>query len=178
VVAATIKMPVWPATMSRPDSGANMRWRAFKIDDATGRAIRSKAPRGQLLSKGIPIFRILVAGILRALIVCSDALAADLKRVLVLHSLGRDFKPWSEYTKTTRLELDRQSPRPLEVIDQSLVTARAADENPEVPFVEYLRAIFAKRPIDLIVSIGALQRASCNGTANHSSPRLRWSSQR
>ena len=35
------------------------------------------------------------------------------------------------------------------------MTARSDDENPEDPFVEYLRALFAKRPLDLIVSIGA-----------------------
>jgi hypothetical protein len=35
------------------------------------------------------------------------------------------------------------------------VTTLYADENPEVPFVEYLRALYAKRPLDLIVSIGA-----------------------
>jgi signal transduction histidine kinase len=86
---------------------------------------------------------------------CQVALAAESKRVMLLHSVGRDFKPWSEYAKIIRTELDRQSPWPLEIIEQSLLTARSADENPEVPFVEYLRALFAKRPLDAIVSIGA-----------------------
>ncbi len=83
------------------------------------------------------------------------AATAEPKRVMLLHSVGPDFRPWSEYAKAIRTELDRQSPWPLEIIEQSLVTARSADENPEVPFVEYLRALFAKRPLDLIVSIGA-----------------------
>jgi ABC-type uncharacterized transport system substrate-binding protein len=74
---------------------------------------------------------------------------------MVLHSFGRDVKPWSGYSKSIRTELERQSPWPLEIIDQSLVTTLYADENPEVPFVEYLRALYAKRPLDLIVSIGA-----------------------
>ena len=43
----------------------------------------------------------------------------------------------------------------MDIIEYSLVTARFSDENPEAPFVEYLRALFAKRPLDLIVSIGA-----------------------
>ncbi len=73
----------------------------------------------------------------------------------MLHSFGRDFKPWSEYAKAIRVELDRQSPWPLEIIENSLVTASFSDVNPEAPFVEYLRALFAKRPLDLIVSIGA-----------------------
>ena len=49
----------------------------------------------------------------------------------------------------------RQSPWPLDIVENSLVTARSSDEDPEVPFVEYLRTLFAKRPLDLIVSIGA-----------------------
>ena len=31
----------------------------------------------------------------------------------------------------------------------------SSDEDPEAPFVEYLRALYAKRPADLIVSLGA-----------------------
>lgn len=86
---------------------------------------------------------------------CQVALAAEPKRVMLLHSFGRDFKPWSEYAKSIRAELDRQSPWPLDITDHSLVTALSSDEDPESPFVEYLRALFAKRPLDLIVSIGA-----------------------
>jgi signal transduction histidine kinase len=101
------------------------------------------------------IFRTVVTVFLSASFVCSATFAAEPKRVMVLHSFGRDFKPWSEYAKTIRMELDRQSPWPMEIIDQSLLTARSADENPEAPFVEYLRALFAKRSLDVIVSIGA-----------------------
>ena len=86
---------------------------------------------------------------------CSAGVAAESKRVLLLHSFGSDFKPWSEYAKSIRTELRQQSPWPLDIIEYSLVTARFSDENPEAPFVEYLRALFAKRPLDLIMSIGA-----------------------
>jgi signal transduction histidine kinase len=86
---------------------------------------------------------------------CPAGFAAEPKRVMLLHSFGRDFKPWSEYGKAIRAELDRQSPWPLDIIDYSLVSARFSDENPEAPFVEYLRALFASHPLDLIVSIGA-----------------------
>src|SRR4029078_10707475 len=75
--------------------------------------------------------------------------------VMLLHSFGKEFKPWSEYAKTIRDELNRQSPWPLDITEQSLITARSSDEDPESPFVEYLRSLFAKRPLDLIVSIGA-----------------------
>jgi len=111
--------------------------------------------RGQLLPIALRIFRKVVAAFLAASFVCSATLAAEPKRILVLHSFGRDVKPWSEYSKSIRTELLRQSPWPMEIIDQSLLTSRSADENPEVPFVEYLRALFAKRPLDLIVSVGA-----------------------
>ena len=74
---------------------------------------------------------------------------------MLLHSFGRDFKPWSEYAQDIRAELDRQSPWPLDIIENSLVSSRFSDENPEAPFVEYLSALFAKHPLDVIVSIGA-----------------------
>ena len=86
---------------------------------------------------------------------CPTGFAAESKRVMLLHSFGLDFKPWSEYAKSIRSQLVRQSPWPLDIVDISLVTARSSDEDPEAPFVEYLRALFAKRPLDLIVSIGA-----------------------
>jgi signal transduction histidine kinase/ABC-type uncharacterized transport system substrate-binding protein len=93
--------------------------------------------------------------ILLLLTACSAVAAAEPKRVMLLHSFGRDFKPWSEYAKSIRAELERQSPWPLDITDHSLITARSADEDPEGPFVEYLRALFSKHPLDLIVSIGA-----------------------
>ena len=83
------------------------------------------------------------------------ATAAEPKRVMMLHSFGPDVKPWSDYARAIRTELSRQSPWPLDLHEHSLVTARFSDENPEVPFVEYLRALFAKHRLDLIVSIGA-----------------------
>ena len=86
---------------------------------------------------------------------CPAGFAAESKRVILLHSFGRDFKPWSEYAKAIRMELDRQSPWPLDITEHSLVTARSPDEDSEVPFVEYLRALSAKRLPDIIVSIGA-----------------------
>jgi len=96
-----------------------------------------------------------LAVFLTASLFCPAGFAAESKRVMLLHSFGRDFKPWSEYAKAIRMELDRQSPWPLDITENSLLTARFSDEDPEGPFVDYLRALFAKRPLDLIVSIGA-----------------------
>lgn len=77
--------------------------------------------------------------------------AKEPKQILVLHSFGREFKPWSEYAKAIRLELERQSPWPLDIQEHALVTARSSDENPEAAFVDYLHALHAKRKPDLIV---------------------------
>lgn len=81
--------------------------------------------------------------------------AADFKNVLVLYSFGREFKPWSEYAKAIRLELERQSPWPLNIQEHALISARSSDHNPEAAFVEYLDALYKTRAPNLIVSIGA-----------------------
>lgn len=77
------------------------------------------------------------------------------KRVMVLYSFGRDFKPWSDYARSIRTELERQSPWPIEIADHSLVTARSGDEGAEKAFVNYLRALSSRVPPDVVVSIGA-----------------------
>jgi signal transduction histidine kinase len=81
--------------------------------------------------------------------------ATEAKHVMLLHSYGRDFIPWSDYSNAIRAELARQSPWPIEVSDHSLMSARNSDGDSERPFVEYLRAYYAKKLPDLIVSIGA-----------------------
>src|SRR5262249_12949621 len=98
------------------------------------------------------------AGIIFGLAVslaCQVALAAEPKRVMLLHSFGREFRPWSEYAKTIRSELGRQSRWPLEIADHSLLMAQFRDENADLAFVEYLRALHTKHPLDLIISLGA-----------------------
>ncbi len=76
------------------------------------------------------------------------------RRVLLLHSFGRDFAPWNEYARTFREELSRQSPEPIDLYEASLATARFPDQE-ERPFVEYLRALFAEHRLDLVVAIGS-----------------------
>src|SRR3954470_8570078 len=99
------------------------------------------------------------AGALFCLLTCFAAqvalAAAEPKRVMLLHSFGREFRPWSEYGKAIRIELDRQSPWPLDITDHSLVTARFNEPNTERILVDYLRAVYADKPLDLIVSIGS-----------------------
>ncbi len=80
--------------------------------------------------------------------------AAESKRVVLLHSFGRNFLPWSDYSKAIRAELERQSNSPIDISDHSLMSARGDDDS-DRPFIEYLRTYYAKKPPDLIVSIGA-----------------------
>ena len=77
------------------------------------------------------------------------------KRVIILHSVGREFRPWNEYAKGIREELEKQSSWPLDVQEHALVAARSSDPNPEAPFVAYLKALHSEHPPDLIVSIGS-----------------------
>ena len=85
----------------------------------------------------------------------SQAANTDPKRVLMLHSFGPRFKPWSDYEQTIRSEISQRWLKPVDFLDHSLVNARQDDENSEAAFVEYLRALYADRPVDLIVAIGA-----------------------
>jgi signal transduction histidine kinase len=104
--------------------------------------------------KGRALARYAIA-VATCLLTLLNAAAAEHKRVMILHSVGREFRPWNEYAKDIRAELDRQSPWPLDVQEHSLVLARSDDPNPEAPFVEYLRMLYGENPPDLIVSVGA-----------------------
>lgn len=110
--------------------------------------------KGRSLNKRVYIAIATICSLMQ-LFVCLAASAAEPKQVMLLYSFGKDFKPWSAYATSIRAELNRQSPWPLDITEYSLVSARSGDEDPETPFVEYLRATFAKRPLDLIVSVGA-----------------------
>ena len=88
-------------------------------------------------------------------VLCLPARAEEAKQVMLLYSFGKDFKPWSAYAAALPSELRQRSPRPLDIIEYSLVSARSGDEDAEGPFVDYLRAVFAKKPLDLIVAVGA-----------------------
>ncbi len=79
----------------------------------------------------------------------------DHKRVMILHSVGREFRPWNVYAKDIRAELDRQTRWPIDVQEHSLVAARSGDPRAEELFVEYVKALYVGAPPDLIVSIGA-----------------------
>ena len=102
--------------------------------------------------------RTLVASLATAILLVTQAHGqADgkPKRVLMLHSFGPRFKPWSDYEQSIRSEISRRWQKPVDFLDQSLVNARLEDENSEALFAEYLHALYTLRPVDLIVAIGA-----------------------
>jgi signal transduction histidine kinase len=100
--------------------------------------------------------RTLVASLATAILLATQAHGqAEPKRVLMLHSFGPRFKPWSDYEQSIRSEISRRWQKPVDFVDQSLVNARLEDENSEALFAEFLRALYTSRPVDLIIAIGA-----------------------
>jgi signal transduction histidine kinase len=79
----------------------------------------------------------------------------EIKRVLILHSFGRDFRPWGTYAKAIRENLEQLSPWQIDIQDHSMVSARSGDENPGPPFIAYLNALYSERPPDIVIAIGA-----------------------
>jgi signal transduction histidine kinase len=108
--------------------------------------------RWRVWTGAVPVLALALAA---CLVGGSPSLADEAKRVTILNSFGRDFRPWGQYAKSIREQLDRQSPWHLEIQDHSLVSARSSNENPEPAFVAYLKELNSIHPPDLIVSIGA-----------------------
>jgi signal transduction histidine kinase len=111
------------------------------------------SPGWPVLAARLCVCLVVWAAILPGL--ASSAPRVDSKRVLILHSFGRDFRPWGHYARTIREELDHLSPWQLDIQDHSLITARSSDENPEPAFVAYLNALNSGRAPDIVISIGA-----------------------
>ena len=89
------------------------------------------------------------------LTVISSAASAATKRVLLLHSFGREFAPFSEFSTALRQDLIKlASPDSVDFYEASIEAARFRDSRDEAPFIEYLHALFAERTLDLIVTIG------------------------
>lgn len=84
----------------------------------------------------------------------SDEAAAPPKKILFLNPYGQNFEPWAVWGKEIRNELNRQSAWPLDIDEYSIATARDDARAAEPKFVEYLTALFAQRPPDLIVALG------------------------
>jgi len=83
----------------------------------------------------------------------SQAADPEPKRVMMLHSFGLRFRPWTDYSEALRGELSRRVS--VEFQDHSLLNARRNSDKSDAPFVEYLRSLNIDQPPDLIIAIGA-----------------------
>ena len=95
----------------------------------------------------------LALALLMAFACQSQAADPEPKRVLMLHSFGLRFKPWTTYAEALRTEISRR--KAVDFQDQSLLSARLSSDKSDGPFVDYLKALNADQPPDLILSIGA-----------------------
>jgi signal transduction histidine kinase len=91
---------------------------------------------------------------LLALLFALSAEAAGPKRVLIIHSFGRDFAPYDTITSVFRTDLARRSTEPITFVEANLDFRRAASDKEGQVFLEYLRARFDDAPPDVVVTIG------------------------
>ena len=93
-----------------------------------------------------------VAATLLAL-AAGNATAAETKRVLLLHSFGWNFQAEDVFGDYLRTDLAEKSPYPLDRYEVVLEIARFSDGERDEAFADYLRALFATHPPDLIVTM-------------------------
>jgi hypothetical protein len=80
-----------------------------------------------------------LVGALLLLVLCSvGAQAAEPKRVLIIHSFGRDFAPYNVIAPALRTELTRLLRHPVALHEVSLDLERGGTPEDERLFVEYL----------------------------------------
>jgi signal transduction histidine kinase len=120
------------------------------------RGARTAGASARLLSRSRCAL-LLVISFGAAIIMCgpTSTWADAEKRVLMLHSFGLRFKPWTDYAQITRAEITSKSQRSVEFHDHSLLTAGLSDDKSDSPFVDYLHALYAERPPHLIIAFGA-----------------------
>ena len=75
-------------------------------------------------------------------------------RVLLLHSFGQEFQPFSDAASRFRQELNQRLDGKVDVFESALQTARSGPGLNDAPFVDYLMALTAEAGPDLVVTIG------------------------
>jgi signal transduction histidine kinase len=107
-----------------------------------------------LFCLALPVLILLAATIVSGASTSCEA-AEKPKRIMMLHSFGPRFKPWTDYARAIRAEINQLSQSPVEFLEHSLVNTRRSQENSDDAFVEYLSAVYTDYPLDLIVALGA-----------------------
>ena len=77
------------------------------------------------------------------------------RRVLILDSFGRDVSPFVAAVSVLRATLADELGEAVDFHDVSLDMARFGEAETENTFVEFLKARFADRPLDIVVPVGA-----------------------
>jgi signal transduction histidine kinase len=81
------------------------------------------------------------------------AMAAETKRVLLLHSFGREFAPYDAVVAVFRTELAKGSSESLAVYDASLDAGEAPGSDDPQPLLDLLRHRFGGSPPDVVVTV-------------------------
>jgi hypothetical protein len=87
--------------------------------------------------------------------VSASPATAQPKRVLLLHSFGPQFVPWTFFAARFREDLFKQSPHKIDLYEASLEGARFQQPDEQGPIADYLVALFGERKLDVIVTLGA-----------------------
>ena len=93
-----------------------------------------------------------IAALLLLALLSGAGVAAEPKRILIIHSFGRDFAPYSGVGLGFRTELT-QLRQPIAIHEESLDTERGGAPEDEQPFLEYLLRRNRVAPPDLVVAI-------------------------
>ncbi len=105
----------------------------------------------------LPDFRLSAVALFLAVVALGTplgAIAMEAKRVLLLHSFGREFAPYDVVVATFRTELAKGSSEPIAFYDASLDAGNeSASEDPQL-LIDVLRRRFARSAPDLVVTIG------------------------
>lgn len=99
----------------------------------------------------LPVF---VAFTLLLALASEAVLATSTKRVLIIHSFGRDFEPYGTIASVFRTELVSGSPDTLRLYEATFDAGRKASTLEERTFIEYLIARFDGNAPDLVVTLG------------------------
>jgi signal transduction histidine kinase len=84
-----------------------------------------------------------------------DAATAEPKRVFLLNSYDSQITRFGDFPGMFREELARQWPETLNLSAALLEMARFNEVDQQGAFADYLSALFAQRPVDLVVPVGA-----------------------
>src|SRR5829696_2062421 len=91
---------------------------------------------GQILSRS-RCELLLVVALATALVIgpSTSSRADGEKRVLMLHSFGLRFRPWTDFAQIIRSEITKNAKGPVDFHDHSLLNARLNDGKSDAPFV-------------------------------------------